>query len=362
MLKNILLALIGTLLGVGAFFLWPRTSIEIPEKKPVFLQGDDLSIFKNKLRESSEFDYSFMNNHLGVMEQGSIIQFKNESKSYALLKNSLGWLPSEHSVHRMKKTFDNVTIFDEIYTNGQFGFREVKSNLAKKHFIFLGGSNTYGIGVSDSKTMPSLFSDLNNDFNIYNFGVQGYGPAHGLTFLKNQNLHELVKENDGVMVYYFFHFLIDRVKGSVGYLESTAGLSPKYTLGDSELTGHGSFSQSNKYKIAKICFKSEILTRWMLLLEKIKDKDVDLLAHVFLNIKKEYLKQYPKGEFIIYIPGAYSWHKTSWRSLFLERLNSLRVKYIEGSENLEEGLLFKDHHLTPKAHLLFAKELSDRLN
>lgn len=77
------------------------------------------------------------------------------------------------------------------------GLREtepkISKDLNKREFWFFGGSTTWGTGVSDAYTYPSLFAKENN-VSTYNFGESGYIARQSLSFLLNHLL--LDKEND----------------------------------------------------------------------------------------------------------------------------------------------------------------------
>lgn len=63
------------------------------------------------------------------------------------------------------------------------------SIIEKKEFWFFGGSTTWGAGVNDSLTYPSIFSNKNNIISK-NFGETGYVARQSLAYLVNYLISE----------------------------------------------------------------------------------------------------------------------------------------------------------------------------
>lgn len=73
---------------------------------------------------------------------------------------------------------------------------------AKKVFVF-GGSTTWGSGVPDSHTIPSLLQKrFGNEYNFYNFGETGYVSAQEINYLleklANNEIPDIVIFYDGI--------------------------------------------------------------------------------------------------------------------------------------------------------------------
>ncbi|MDF1547400.1 MAG: SGNH/GDSL hydrolase family protein [Bacteroidales bacterium] len=70
-----------------------------------------------------------------------------------------------------------------VYTHNSSGFRgeEFKAKSDKKRIIAIGGSTTYGVGVSDRQTWPFyLDSLLKDNFEVLNFGIPGHSTVENI--------------------------------------------------------------------------------------------------------------------------------------------------------------------------------------
>ena len=56
--------------------------------------------------------------------------------------------------------------------------------------VVLGDSVAFGYGVSDEQAFPHLLDVRDNDLEVGNLAVQGYGPAQELLLLRNEGLRE----------------------------------------------------------------------------------------------------------------------------------------------------------------------------
>lgn len=357
LLKNFLLFIFASSIGFFLLFAWPKKKLEFASKKTTFRSGKTPAELKEEIVKLDNFSYEFTEPNFSIVEKGIVFQNKNESNSYHKLKEILGWLPPENSVIRMQKSLKNKIIFDKIYTTSMLGQRITKQNPGNKHLLILGGSNTFGIGVNDDETFPFYLANGTDKFTIYNFGVEGFGPSHFPLFIKNQNLQEVVSEKQGALVFYFFPFLIKRVFGGLEYILSTKGRSPEYILDKNNLKHKGAFKDGLKYKILSQLGKSQLISKAIIKSEHVGTKELLLLKEVFRKTKEEYLKQFPTGNFIIYLPNVYGWKNTPWRAEFLKILNDDRISYFESNNKDEKDFYYKESHLKPKAHFILAREL-----
>ena len=70
----------------------------------------------------------------------------------------------------------NLTINDD-------GSRYIQNQyVSELKILFFGGSLTQGWAVDDNETFVKYFQDLNPDFQVFNFGVGGYGGYQSLIY------------------------------------------------------------------------------------------------------------------------------------------------------------------------------------
>ena len=70
---------------------------------------------------------------------------------------------------------------------------------SNKKYIFLGGSTMFGYGVSDNKTIPSIFAK-STDKNVINLGDTGYTSRQSLALYINYLVENKIKPNPNVNI------------------------------------------------------------------------------------------------------------------------------------------------------------------
>ena len=78
----------------------------------------------------------------------------------------------------------------------------LQTNNSKKDFWFFGGSTTWGTGVSDAYTYPSLFAQSTSN-QVTNFGETGYIAPQSLAFLMSHLLKNEKKNLSNVHVVFY---------------------------------------------------------------------------------------------------------------------------------------------------------------
>ena len=94
--------------------------------------------------------------------------------------------------------------------------------------LFFGNSCTYGEGVHDSLTLPWQFSILTDQkFQVYNFGMYGYGPHQMFSQIKQGIVESIVTENVKHVVFQTLY--PEQAYRSSGYFDWNINC-PKYIL------------------------------------------------------------------------------------------------------------------------------------
>jgi lysophospholipase L1-like esterase len=95
---------------------------------------------------------------------------------YELKKNCIG-------KDRFKSSFPTVSIYTD-----NMGLRVSKNyfkkDASKKNILIFGDSFTFGVGLENEDTYPSLIEKKLSNFNVYNYGVGSYSPTVHLFKLK----------------------------------------------------------------------------------------------------------------------------------------------------------------------------------
>jgi len=78
----------------------------------------------------------------------------------------------------------------------------IQSDPLKSQTWFFGGSTTWGTGVNDDFTYPSIFAKKTNDF-VINFGESGYIARQSLAYLQNYLIQNNIKDMSGIKVIFY---------------------------------------------------------------------------------------------------------------------------------------------------------------
>ena len=144
----------------------------------------------------------------------------------------------------------------------------------------------------------------------YNYGFHGLGPFDALAKLENIDLKNEVREDSGLLIYYFATFHINRVIGSMNAMRWKYD-HPFYRKNNrGEFVRAGSFSTGRPLQtfIFRVLLYSKILEAFKINFPlRINDQHIQLTAECFEQIQKEFKRQYPQGRFYVLIyPGYYA--------------------------------------------------------
>ena len=187
-------------------------------------------------------------------------------------------------------------------------------NSADEHLIFFGGSYTYGQGCHDYGTMPWLLSSMDTTKNIYNYALEGYGTQHMYDQLKG-GISSDIREEDGIAIYIYIEHHRMRVCWAPDVSRWGYDFNAYELLPNQELSKRGKFfevyhPQVYFYKgLVNLNLFNSMLPvmeslRGYKKVQNLNDDDHLLVAKIIAESKEEYLKQFPKGQFLTIIyPG-----------------------------------------------------------
>ncbi len=116
----------------------------------------------------------------------------------------LGWRLMANTSCITKKYVSNKLIYEAKVTIDSNSMRITPECIepCRGAVLFFGNSCTYGEGVDDSLTLPYQFSTLtDNRYQVYNFGVYGYGPQQMLSQTQYGMVDSIVKGKVEHVVY-----------------------------------------------------------------------------------------------------------------------------------------------------------------
>ncbi len=122
-------------------------------------------------------------------------RYGSHPATYRATGGELGYGPKPSRAVRVRKVVNGRIVYDVEYTINDYALRETRSNPESQcSFLFYGGSFVFGEGLPDIQTLPYQFSrKLNYNFNVLNFGFDGYGPHQMLRSLQAGAPDALIK-------------------------------------------------------------------------------------------------------------------------------------------------------------------------
>lgn len=231
---------------------------------------------------------------------------------------------------RHTRSVNGKEIFSVTYEIDEFGRRKTLTSSSKtSHAIFAGCSFTFGYGLNNGDTLPSIFSKISS-YNPYNYGVNSYGTYNILAAFSERDLTKEVKEQEGVMYYIYIDAHIKRSYG-VNFYQYYFENFPIYTLEDGQLKYTGTVEERYPFssKVVPVLLNFSIFRRlfnwehkgW---LYRRNEADDWSWAHAIKEIKSVYLSQFPKSRFYFVVFPATPFDKD-----LRKKLESLDVDIIE---------------------------------
>lgn len=178
---------------------------------------------------------------------------------------------------------------------------------ARMNLIFIGCSFTFGEGLTETSTIPSVVGKLLPFARTYNLGVPGSSPSQRLASLrKSKKLLEGIDSR--LPTYIIFTFIDDHLRRVVGssafikYVPTFYEKAPEFYLKNNKLQMHRNFLQRNKFWRDFIVFYSSTnfakFTHFELPL--IRDDHFELLAKIMSEIKYEVRSVLPETKDIYF--------------------------------------------------------------
>jgi hypothetical protein len=211
------------------------------------------------------------------------------------------------SLERLYKVVDGKLVYDTIVNRDREGFRLVPDTATKKkmshHLFFVGCSNTFGEGLSESEAFPLIVSQDLPHTRVVNLGLRGGGPSEQVYLWKHRSIKELYPEESGLMVYTVITDHLERIRQTWRYLSWASSHRPVYEVNGESVHFVGFTHESMRFKWAKILNGTFAETTWLRAvshfnpwyLSGAREDQAILLA----ELKKEYLRQFPKGRFVV---------------------------------------------------------------
>ncbi len=239
--------------------------------------------------------------------------------------------------------------------------RNSTGNSNSKYAIFMGCSVTLGQHVNESRTLPAFFEKMNPDFKSYNYGISASGPNQYLALLQESNLMDQISEEQGVFIYPFFEFHVNRAISDYEAFKWNH-MTPYFKLENDELKRDGSFDTGRRILswifniLSESYFVEYINFNYPASLSPLH---YDYTTRVILEMKKEYMRASGNENFFVFLmPG--------FETNIIPYLEEYEISYINELESIEEyfGTDYSipiDQHPTSKFYKQMADSLTSKL-
>lgn len=220
-------------------------------------------------------------------------------------RRPLVWIPKARK-YRLRKINKGSTVYDNIINFNKHGFRvtESKGINQSKHLFLNGCSATFGQGLKDHESFPYLLSKELKSWNVVNMGLRGSRVQDHMYFWRAFNFPEIFPQTQGMMIYTLIPDHFERLVRSWRYLGWAFYFSTVFKEQNSEFIYDGILADKWDYSWSRLMKKTQTSYYWWLRLSSyhsdylLKNSE-SKMALMLLDLKRTYLKQYPKGKFVV---------------------------------------------------------------
>lgn len=277
-----------------------------------------------------------------------------------ILDPQIGYKQGYNSVINSVKNFRNGSVLYNIsQTLDEFSRRRNKHNNGSPLLLF-GGSYMFGSELKDNETLSHYLSNITK-FDVYNYGLPGYGANNMLAILEQKNFTKEVNKTGGKAIYLFTNLEVKRVIGEAKLLYGRNINSPYYYLDkNDEVQRKGSFKAGRPITTAiyKLLGRSNVIKYYNI------DIPIHRKKHTYLTYKiieksKEIYEEKFNGTFYVLI---HPFHNNKKETKELKQLlinNNINIlEYnITNKTNIEGFRIPYDGHPNAKLN----KELAEQI-
>ena len=277
---------------------------------------------------------------------------------------ALGWVPKAGITTPASKRVNGAEIYDVEYAidDRQRRITPVSAGQARSRFLlFFGGSCTFGEGLEQAETLPSLVAKRAPSHMPYNYGFHGYGPQQLLARLESESIADDVEEDDGILVYLFIDSHVNRAIGSLVIYTGWAHAAPYYEIdasGQPARRGNLTTGRPVTSLFYSLVGRSQVLRYFNVEMPLvITDSHVEHTAQIFARSAALFREQFRSRRFVVVMfPGS------SLAGRLGAALDRQGVESLDYSQLLDYSQakyhLPEDWHPTAEANEVIAEQLA----
>ena len=272
---------------------------------------------------------------------------------------------------REQRVDGDRVIYDFTYTLDQKSARITPaspSTATGQDLVFFGCSFTFGVGVSDSETLPNAVARRAPGWRVTNFGVGGYGPAHMLQRIGRPETTEFFRGNETHVVYVYIPHHVRRVIGSMRTATRFGRHFPYYTMGaEGELNYRGTMSadRSLLQPLYEVLDHEAVMKFFNIDLPVfVTEKHLELTAAIIAESRERWVEMLGESNFTVVIYPEPLWAETPAEQI-IPSLESRGIRCLDYSDRFEgqpQMWIPEDKHPTGAAHDRVAQWIAEDLD
>lgn len=279
-------------------------------------------------------------------------------------------------------TVDGRTIFDVAYTLDD-SYRRLtpgsSADTSDRAILFFGGSFTFGEGVADDETLPSVVARRAPGWHIMNAAFPGHGPAQMLSQLQDESVLHNFEGKTLKLVFVFVPGHVRRAIGSMRVVTGWARHFPYYALEDGgpALAYRGTFTSGRPWRarLYSVLSKEAILKYYDVDIPVgIGDHHIAFVARMMAESRAIFEKRFKTDDFYVVIYPNHPRDEFDGGRL-APHLEREGVRFLDYSDFFAEGddgddrddgddgyWLEYDLHPAAKAHRRLGEQLANDLD
>ena len=166
---------------------------------------------------------------IGLSYWGSISYFGDSYKNLS----PWGWPVTDTG-------YFSQEIYGQKYPISRKFLYKVENPNASHYLLLLGGSNTFGQGMQSNLPADIIANGL-GDTNVYSLAYPGWAINNIFPLFESFDYQNEIKGEEGLVVYQFHDFHLERICGAARIFHWNDGSSPYFYLNDGQLVREGYF-------------------------------------------------------------------------------------------------------------------------
>jgi hypothetical protein len=278
-----------------------------------------------------------------------------------------GWTTRPNVRSTVTRFLEHWPIYEYTLRTDNFGRRVVfpgNEKTQKDQFlIYLGCSFMFGQGLEDEATLDYQLTRRLKRYQSYNYSVPGYGLGHVLAQAQNIDFTKQIPQRQGLIIYLYPTFHIDRMVGGLETIDWAVGL-PYFRLEGDKLVRDGFVHEERYiYAAAERLYNKTFLRRrfnlaWPFQIDR---DDLELACKAISEVKQKITSHFNDSRFLLVLQ-AHSIDKDISFCLAKYGIEWLDMRGALRGYRFQDLGIKGDGHPTELANKLTAEGIAQYLN